>query len=200
MKTTIKAALLSASVLGLAAAAANAEEDGILNGELLDENATIVENAAKVQNFSTLVAAVEAAGLADDLMGEGPFTIFAPTDAAFAALPEGTVENLLLPENQDQLINILSAHVIPGEYTRGDMEVALLQDEVLAEDFELMKDENMLSFDTLALTDILVERVGGSFYINNDIGVDENIEVINGDIMTSNGVIHVIDQVILPSS
>ncbi|WP_296417452.1 fasciclin domain-containing protein [Pseudooctadecabacter sp.] len=199
MKTTIKAALLSASVLGFAATA-SAETDGIINGDQLDVNETIVENALKVSNFSTLVAAVEAAGLSDALMGEGPFTIFAPTDAAFAALPAGTVENLLLPENRDQLSVLLQSHVIPGEYTRGDFELALLQDEVFSEDYVLMKDEGLLDFDTLVQTDLLIGKEGSNFYINSARGTDNNIEIINGDIMTSNGVIHVIDKVILPAS
>lgn len=198
MKTTIKAALLSASVFGFAAMA-SADTDGIINGELLNENETIVENAVKVSNFSTLVAAVEAAGLSDALMGEGPFTIFAPTDAAFAALPEGTVEDLLLPENKEQLATLLQSHVIPGAYTTGDMDVALLQDEVFAEDYELMKDEGLLKFDTLVQTDLLIGKEGSNFYIETARGLDDNIQVINGDIATSNGVIHVIDQVIIPA-
>ena len=81
----------------------------------------IVDTAIAAGQFGTLVAAIQAAGLVDTLKGEGPFTVFAPTDEAFAALPEGTVENLLMPENKDQLIAVLTYHVIPGAVMSGDI-------------------------------------------------------------------------------
>ncbi|MEQ9675458.1 MAG: fasciclin domain-containing protein, partial [Roseovarius indicus] len=80
----------------------------------------VVDTAVNADGFETLVAAVEAAGLVETLKGEGPFTVFAPTDEAFAALPEGTVEDLLLPENKDQLTAILTYHVVPGKVMSGD--------------------------------------------------------------------------------
>lgn len=131
----------------------------------------IVDTAVDAGTFGTLVAAVQAAGLVDTLKGEGPFTVFAPTDEAFAALPEGTVENLLLPENKDQLVAILTYHVIPGKVMStdltDDMEAATVQ--------------------------------GSSVTIDLDNGVMvENATVTTADIETSNGVIHVIDTVILP--
>ncbi len=132
----------------------------------------IVDTAIAAGQFSTLVAAVQAAGLVDTLKGEGPFTVFAPTDAAFAALPEGTVENLLKPENKDQLIAVLTYHVVSGKIMSADIsgktaEVASLQ--------------------------------GSSISVNamNGVKVD-NANVVTADIETSNGVIHVIDAVILP--
>ena len=131
----------------------------------------IVDTAVDAGSFGTLVAAVQAADLVETLKGEGPFTVFAPTDEAFAALPEGTVESLLLPENKDQLVAILTYHVIPGKVMStdltDDMEAATVQ--------------------------------GSSVTIDLDNGVMiENANVTTADIEASNGVIHVIDTVILP--
>lgn len=131
----------------------------------------IVDTAVGAGTFQTLVAAVSAADLVDTLKSEGPFTVFAPTDEAFAALPEGTVETLLLPENKDQLIAILTYHVVPGKVMSTD-----------------------LSDDMTATT-----VQGGDIMIDLDDGVKINEAfVTTADIETSNGVIHVIDAVILP--
>tara|TARA_B110001450_G_scaffold38418_1_gene34248 strand:+ start:257 stop:742 length:486 start_codon:yes stop_codon:yes gene_type:complete len=131
----------------------------------------IVETAIGAGSFTTLVAAVQAAGLVDTLKGEGPFTVFAPTDAAFAALPEGTVQTLLLPENKDKLISILTYHVVSGKVMSGD-----------------------LSNNMMATT-----VQGGQIQIMTTAGVTVNgANVVTADIETSNGVIHVIDAVILP--
>jgi uncharacterized surface protein with fasciclin (FAS1) repeats len=132
----------------------------------------IVDTAAGTEGFSTLGAAVQAAGLVDTLKGDGPFTVFAPTDAAFAALPEGTVESLLLPENKEQLISILTYHVVPGKVMSTD-----LVDDMTAATVQ-----------------------GGDIMIDLDNGVMINdASVAAADIVTSNGVIHVIDKVILPA-
>jgi uncharacterized surface protein with fasciclin (FAS1) repeats len=131
----------------------------------------IVETATNAGSFTTLVAAVEAAGLVDTLRGDGPFTVFAPTDDAFAALPEGTVQSLLLPENRDQLVAILTYHVVPGKVMSSD-----------------------LSNNMTAAT-----AQGSNVSIMIDGGVTVNgANVIAADIDASNGVIHVIDSVILP--
>lgn len=133
----------------------------------------IVDTAIAAGQFSTLVAAVQAAGLVDTLKSEGPFTVFAPTDAAFAALPEGTVENLLKPENKDQLVAVLTYHVVAGKVMSGDIAGKTMQ----------------------------VDSVQGSaISVNamNGVMVD-NANVVTADIETSNGVIHVIDAVILPN-
>ncbi|WP_171210927.1 fasciclin domain-containing protein [Ruegeria sp. HKCCA5426] len=133
----------------------------------------IVDTAVGAGSFETLVAAVQAAELVDTLKGEGPFTVFAPNDEAFAALPEGTVETLLKPENKDQLVAILTYHVVPGKVMSGD-----------------------LSDDMKAAT-----VQGGEITIDLDNGVMINdASVVQADIETSNGVIHVIDKVILPDS
>ncbi|KIC41349.1 Nex18 symbiotically induced protein [Ruegeria sp. ANG-R] len=133
----------------------------------------IVDTAVSAGSFETLVAAVQAAELVDTLKGEGPFTVFAPTDEAFAALPEGTVESLLKPENKDQLVAILTYHVVPGKVMSGD-----------------------LSDDMTAAT-----VQGGDITIDLDNGVMVNdANVVQADIEAENGVIHVIDKVILPAS
>ena len=132
----------------------------------------IVDIASSNADFSTLVAAVSAAGLVDTLKGPGPFTVFAPTNAAFAALPAGTVESLLLPENKDKLVAILTYHVVPGAIT-ADMLVGQKQD---------------------------VATVNGkTVHINGLSGVKVNKSTVTtADIKASNGVIHVIDKVLLP--
>jgi uncharacterized surface protein with fasciclin (FAS1) repeats len=131
----------------------------------------IVDTAVGAGNFTTLVAAVQAAGLVETLKGEGPFTVFAPTDAAFAALPAGTVEDLLKPENKDKLVSILTYHVVPGKVMSGDLT-------------EGMKAKTVQ---------------GGEVTITLDGGAKVNgAAVSTPDIETSNGVIHVIDAVILP--
>jgi len=132
----------------------------------------IVSIASSNDDFSTLVAAVSAAGLVETLQGDGPFTVFAPTNAAFAALPAGTVESLLEPENRDQLVSILTYHVVPGAVTS----------------------------DQLAGQRLNVATVQGStVHIDGTSGVQVNdSNVVTADIIASNGVIHVIDKVLLP--
>ena len=139
---------------------------------------TIVDIAAEDGRFTTLVAAVQAAGLAETLSSEGPFTVFAPTDEAFAALPEGTLDSLLQPENKQQLTDILLYHVVPGT--------------VMAEDAIAL--DGQMADTALAGKQIAISVDMGSVYLN------ENAKVIVTDIEASNGVIHVIDSVILPPS
>lgn len=132
----------------------------------------IVDTAVSAGQFNTLVAAVQAAGLVETLKGEGPYTVFAPTDEAFAALPEGTVETLLQPENLEQLVAVLTYHVIPGKVMSTDIAGQALQ----------------------------VESVQGSSLsvdATNGVTVD-GANVVAADIETDNGVIHVIDKVVLP--
>ena len=134
--------------------------------------ADIVDTAVAAGSFNTLVAAVKAAGLVDTLKGPGPFTVFAPNDAAFAKLPAGTVDDLLRPENRDKLVAILTYHVVPGKVMSGDiagktMEVKSVQG-------------GMIDVDA-----------------RNGVMVDD-ANVIGADVAASNGVIHVIDTVIMP--
>jgi uncharacterized surface protein with fasciclin (FAS1) repeats len=130
----------------------------------------IVETAVEAGTFTTLVAAVEAAGLVETLSGEGPFTVFAPTDEAFAALPEGTVEGLL--EDPEALAAVLTYHVVPGAVMSGDL-------------------SDGMTATTVNGADITVSIDMGTVMIND-------ATVTTADIETSNGVIHVIDSVILP--
>jgi len=131
----------------------------------------IVDTAIGAGGFDTLAAALTAAGLVDTLKGDGPFTVFAPTDAAFAALPAGTVETLLKPENKDKLIAVLTYHVVPGKVMSTDL-----------------------------VDDMKAATVQGSTVtIDLDNGPMVNdAKVVSADIAASNGVIHVIDKVILP--
>ena len=157
IRTAVAAAAVALSVSTLAKA---------------DMHGDIVEVAAADGRFTTLVAAVEAAGLVETLQGKGPFTVFAPTDEAFAALPEGTVEDLLKPENRDTLIAVLTYHVVPGKVMSSDiagqeMEVATVQGSTVEID---------------AMDGVMVDGA----------------HVIVPDVDASNGVIHVIDAVIMP--
>lgn len=132
----------------------------------------IVEVAQSAGTFDTLVAAVSAAGLVDTLQSEGPFTVFAPTDAAFAALPAGTVETLLKPENKDKLTAILTYHVLPGKVMAADIAGKRLSPTTVN---------------------------GKAVHVDGRNGVKvEKANVIQADIPASNGVIHVIDRVLLP--
>ena len=135
---------------------------------------TVVENAANNESFSTLVAAVKAAGLAETLSGSGPFTVFAPTNAAFEKLPAGTVEKLLKPENKDQLVKVLTYHVVPGK--------------VMAKDVVKLSKAKTVEGSEVAIA------------FNGDVVTVDNAKVIKTDVNSSNGVIHVIDTVILPKN
>lgn len=134
----------------------------------------IVDTAVEAGSFNTLVAAVKAADLVETLKGEGPFTVFAPSDEAFAKLPEGTVENLLKPENRAQLQAILTYHVVAGS----------------------VKAEDVVKLDS-AMT---VQGQEVAIVVNDDGVTVDGAKVVQTDIETSNGIIHVIDTVILPKS
>lgn len=136
--------------------------------------ADIVDTAASNQDFETLVAAVKAADLVDTLKGEGPFTVFAPTDAAFEKLPAGTLDTLLKPENKDQLTGILTYHVVPGKIMANDIAMG----------------ETMVK--TVNGKELKVEKTAAGVMIDGAM-------VTSADIATDNGVIHVIDSVVLPS-
>jgi uncharacterized surface protein with fasciclin (FAS1) repeats len=158
----------------LAAAAAVAlGSGGALAGSHAAAEGDLVDVAAEAGGFETLIAAVQAAGLEETLRGDGPFTVFAPTDEAFAALPEGTLESLLDEANRDQLVAILTYHVVPGAITSSD----------------------------LAGQSLEVETVNGQTVdIDATSGVTvDGATVVQPDITASNGVIHVIDRVILPN-
>ncbi|GEK73534.1 MULTISPECIES: fasciclin domain-containing protein [Halomonas] len=156
---------IGAGLVGLAlSGVAQADHHGM--------KADIVDTAVEAGQFETLVAAVQAAGLVETLKGEGPFTVFAPTDEAFAALPEGTVDDLLKPENRDTLASVLTYHVVPGKVTAED---------AMAAD----------SATTVQGQDITITTMDGQVMVNQ-------ATVIQPDVEASNGVIHVIDGVLMP--
>jgi len=132
----------------------------------------IVDTAVAAGDFKTLATALQAAGLVDTLKGPGPFTVFAPTDEAFAKLPAGTIEELLKPENKEKLVAILTYHVVPGK--------------VMAKDVMKMTSAKTVNGKSVTIMDQ-----------NGTVMVD-NAKVVKADIAASNGVIHVIDSVILP--
>jgi uncharacterized surface protein with fasciclin (FAS1) repeats len=136
------------------------------------ERKDIVDTAVAAGSFQTLAKALDAAGLVDTLKGKGPFTVFAPTDEAFAKLPAGTLEDLLKPENKDKLVAILTYHVVPGE--------------VLASQVTKLKSAKTVNGQTLTIT-----TDGGAVMV-------DSAKVVKTDILCSNGVIHVIDSVMLP--
>ena len=136
-------------------------------------DADIVDTAVAAGSFTTLVAAVEAAGLVDTLKGDGPFTVFAPTDDAFAKLPAGTVEDLLKPENRDQLVAVLTYHVIPGKVMAAD---------IAGKELETA---------TVQGSNVDINATGDAVMV-------DGATVVTADVEASNGVIHVIDAVILP--
>lgn len=144
----------------------------VIDTVMLPQKKNIVQVAAGAQDFTTLIAAAKAAGLAEALMGDGPFTVFAPTDEAFAALPKGTVEMLLKPENKTKLASILKYHVVPGRVYAMDAAGAGRAETLLGQS-------------------VVLDFSGGNFRV-------DGAKIIATDIDASNGVIHVIDSVILP--
>lgn len=160
-------------------------ENPMVGGAAMFEDKNIVENAVNSADHTTLVAAVQAAGLVETLQGPGPFTVFAPTNEAFAKLPAGTVENLLKPENKDQLVKILTCHVVATKALKTQIEDMIKQDGGTH----------------------IVKTVGGCEFAlqeqNNEIlirdGMGTMAKVTISDVVQSNGVIHVIDSVLLPA-
>ena len=161
MKTLVRSLLAAAVVLPLAigASRASAADD-------------IVDTAVKAGSFDTLVTAVKAAGLVSTLKGKGPFTVFAPTDDAFAKLPKGTVENLLKPENKSKLVSILTYHVVSGKVMSKDIAGKAMK----------AKSVQGAEISIDATKDVMIDKA----------------KVVKADIEASNGVIHVIDSVIVP--
>ena len=183
----------SAAILAFAALAAPApllaqmsEKTVTVGGAPMYPSKNIVQNAVNSKDHTTLVAAVKAAGLVDTLEGAGPFTVFAPTNAAFAKLPAGTVDTLLKPENKATLTKVLTYHVVPGRMTA----VSLMK---------AIKDgEGEARLKTVAGETISVKQAGPSKLTITDAKGDvANVTI--ADVLQSNGVIHVIDTVLLPN-
>lgn len=186
-RTTIRrAAVIAASAFALLATpAAFAQKDKAAAQQHGATSQTIVGAAAANPNFTTLVVAVQAAGLVDTLNGAGPFTVFAPTNEAFAALPAGTVETLLRPENRSQLQRILTYHVVAGRVSAADVAAAV------------QRGRGHARFTTVAGARLTARRDGHRGLVL----VDEQgntARITATDLNQSNGVIHVIDRVVLP--
>jgi uncharacterized surface protein with fasciclin (FAS1) repeats len=175
---------LTALILG-ATLTSGAIANPMVGGAPMYETKNIVENAVNSADHTTLVAAVKAAGLVDTLMSDGPFTVFAPVNAAFDALPAGTVETLLKPENKDMLVKILTAHVVAGDWSAAQIAA---QARASADGFYHF---NAVSGDALS-----AQAKGNKLYIYDESGQASMVTI--SDVDQSNGVIHVIDTVLLP--
>jgi len=181
------AAAFAVSVSGMSPALAQMKERGnivTVGGAPMYPSKNIVQNAVNSKDHTTLVAAVKAAGLVDTLQSPGPFTVFAPTNDAFAKLPSGTVDTLLKPENKKTLTNVLTYHVVPGRLTAKD----------LMEKIKAGKGKAMLK--TVEGNDLTFAEKDGKLWIWDAKGDTAQVTIRN--VMQSNGVIHVIDTVLLP--
>jgi uncharacterized surface protein with fasciclin (FAS1) repeats len=190
MKASRIALLMTVASLAFAGAAAPSlaqmkEQTVTVGGAPMYPSKNIIQNAVNSKDHTTLVAAVKAAGLVDTLQGPGPFTVFAPTNAAFAKLPPGTVEALLKPEMKGKLTGVLTYHVVPGRLSAKDLMEAAKQN------------GGMAAFKTVEGDTITVESKGNNVLVIRDAKGNES-KVTVQNVFQSNGVIHVIDTVLLP--
>jgi uncharacterized surface protein with fasciclin (FAS1) repeats len=161
------------------------KQDPMVGGAAMYPTKNIVENAVNSADHSTLVAAVKAAGLVDTLEGAGPFTVFAPTNEAFAKLPMGTVDTLLKPENKDMLVKILTYHVVAGKVGAMDLK-------------KMIKDGNgTATLKTVSGGTLTAKEVGGKIVLTDEKGGTSTVTIAN--VWQSNGVIHVVDTVLMPN-
>jgi uncharacterized surface protein with fasciclin (FAS1) repeats len=186
---TIGAMLALALTLGVVTPAATAGSMSTDNtvevgGAPMYPSKNIIDNAVNSKDHTTLVAAVKAGGLVDTLSGKGPFTVFAPTNEAFAALPSGTVQTLLKPENKPTLVKVLTYHVVPGRITAHDLAMAVEQGGGKA------------NLKTVEGDSLIVSKDSKGWAITDDKGDIAHVTI--GDVMQSNGVIHVVDTVLMP--
>jgi len=158
-------------ILTLTALVAAASLSGVAQADTTAKGKDIVAVASGAGSFNTLVAAVKAAGLVETLQGPGPFTVFAPTDEAFAKLPKGTVEDLLKPENKAKLVSILTYHVVAGKVMAADVKTMMAK--------------------TVNGSELNIKVADGQVTV-------DGAKVVKADVAASNGVIHVIDTVVLP--
>ena len=171
-----------AVLLGLGAASSFAQI--VVGGSPMPASKDIIDSAVSSKEHTTFVAAVKAAGLVDTLKSAGPFTVFAPTNAAFAALPAGTLDILLKPENKGMLTSILTYHVVPGK-----VDAAALTKMI-------MDGKGSTTFKTVAGGMLTAKSVGGRLMITDEKGGSSTVTIT--DVYQSNGVIHVVDKVLLP--
>ena len=171
-----------AAVVALASAAS--ARNPMVGGAAMYPTRNIVQNAVNSKDHTTLVAAVKAAGLVDTLSGKGPFTVFAPTNAAFDRLPKGTVATLLKPENKAMLVKVLTYHVVPGRYTAA--QIAALA----------ATHHGTATLPTVEGEKLMFRKMGNHWMIMDAKGGKATITIPN--VMQSNGVIHVVDRVLMP--
>jgi uncharacterized surface protein with fasciclin (FAS1) repeats len=178
---------LAIAVAGVASwpALVNAAATVMVGGAPMYQTKNIIENAVNSKDHTTLVAAVKAAGLVDTLEGKGPFTVFAPTNEAFGKLPEGTVGTLVKPENKAMLTKILTYHVVAGKISGADLKKAVAKGNGKAE------------FKTVEGETLTVEEKGGKLELIDAKGGTSMITI--ADVDQSNGVIHVVDTVLMPN-
>jgi uncharacterized surface protein with fasciclin (FAS1) repeats len=178
----------TALALALAFAGAGAAIAAVpmVGGAPMYPSKTIVENAVNSKDHTTLVAAVKAAGLVDTLSGPGPFTVFAPTDRAFAKLPAGTVESLVQPQNKGTLTSVLTYHVVPGRYTANDLKRLVKEGGGMAQ-LKTVQGETLT---------IQPGKSGKSLFVEDAKGGQSRVTI--ADVLQSNGVIHVVDTVLMP--
>jgi len=176
-------ALAAAGAVALAFAG-TATANPMVGGAAMYSTRNIVQNALNSKDHTTLVAAVQAAGLVDTLSGKGPFTVFAPTNAAFAKLPEGTVATLVKPENKAILTKILTYHVVPGRITA--QQIAAMA----------AKHGGTATLKTVEGENLMFRKAGGGWWVIDAKGGKARIAIPN--VMQSNGVIHVVDTVLMP--
>jgi len=181
---SIAKATIAAAVFALTSSMAFAQDNPMVGGAAMFADKNIVENAVNSADHTTLVAAVKAAGLVETLQSPGPFTVFAPTNDAFGKLPDGTVDTLLMEENKDQLVKVLTAHVVAGKLSGSD-----LMSRARANGGRY----NMQTVSGDALT---AEVRGRNVYIYDEAGGAALVTI--ADVNQSNGVIHVVDDVLLP--
>ncbi|BDT67521.1 hypothetical protein os1_16980 [Comamonadaceae bacterium OS-1] len=184
IQTTRTIASFSLAAVMAAVSFASMAADVMVGGAPMMASKDIIDNAVNSKDHTTLVAAVKAAGLVDTLKSAGPFTVFAPTNAAFAALPAGTVDTLLKPENKGTLTTILTYHVVAGKF------------DAAAINKMLMDGKGMTSFKTVSGGTLMAKANGSTLVLTDEKGGSANVTI--GDVYQSNGVIHVIDKVLLP--
>jgi uncharacterized surface protein with fasciclin (FAS1) repeats len=173
------------AVLALSGIAAHAQKDPDVGGAAMYPTKNIVENAVNSKDHTTLVAAVKAAGLVDTLEGPGPFTVFAPTNAAFDKLPAGTVDTLLKPENKDTLVKILTYHVVSGKVTAKDLKK------------QIKAGGGKAVLKTVQGGSLTATMQGGKIILTDEKGGTSTVTI--ADVFQSNGVIHVVDTVLMPN-
>lgn len=180
-----KSSVLLVSILAIACVAFAADKTPVVGGQPMYPTKDIIDNAVNSADHTTLVAAVKAAGLVETLKGPGPFTVFAPTNEAFAKLPAGTVEMLLKPENKEMLAKILTYHVVAGRLSAAELKK------------EIRAGNGQATLKTVSGGTLIAMMQGSTIVLKDEKGGTSTVTIPN--VFQSNGVIHVVDTVVLPN-